>query len=548
MNDGKSRQTIRKFLPDEYEVTAALEAALRAEEASGATLTGPELVCPKAGSVVEAKVLGMQADAVRVDIGWKANGVIPLSEFPDQLPAVGSMLRVRVLRIEDANGEVSCSAEEARRYELIAELGAGRTGKVVQAKVIEAVKGGLVVDVGLRAFMPAKEADVRFVEDLSVFVGRTFDVRVIESNPAERRIVVSRRSLLEEERGRLREKLFTTLAPGQILDGVIVKILDFGVFVDIGGVEGLLHKGDMAWGRIAHPSEMVKEGDRVRVAVLNFDRQSGKISLGLKQTGPSPWDSVEVRYPVGSRHRGRVTGLLDFGAVVELESALSGMVHISELSWEKRVNKPADVVALGQEIEVEVVGIEAAKRRLSLSVKRIEANPHANLSQRFTFASIVEGTVSELLDFGAVIRTACGAEGLLHISEFSWTQRLKHPREMLAVGQKLTLIVLGVDEGKQRLTLSLKQTEPDPWWDADKDFAVGKHCTGKVLRLETFGAFVELRPGVDGLLHISRMGIERGAKPASAVKIGEVVNVEVVELELDARRIALALLPPTDDA
>lgn len=547
MSDPRSRQSVRKFLPDDFEVTQALEAALRQEEASAGTLQGPELTSPKEGAVMDAKVLGLQVDAVRVDIGWKSDGVISTSEFKEQLPAIGAVLRVRVMRMEDANGQVTCSVEQARRADLMAELSSGRTGKVVSAKVMEAVKGGLVVDVGMRAFMPAKEADLRFVEDLSVFVGRTFDVRVIEANPAERRVVVSRRSLLEEERGHLRTKLFETLAAGQVLDGTVVKLLDFGAFVDIGGAEGLLHKGDMAWGRVEHPSELLKEGQRVKVAVLNFDRQSGKISLGLKQTGPSPWDTVDVRYPIGSRHRGKVVGLLDFGAVVELEAALSGLVHVSELSWQKRVHKPGDVVKLGQELEVEVIGIEAEKRRISLSVKRIEENPHANLTQRYTFASIVEGTVTELLDFGAVVRTDTGAEGLVHISELSWTQRVKHPRELLSVGQNVTLIVLGVDEGKQRLSLSLKQTEADPWWDADKDFAVGTHCRGRVLRMENFGAFVELRPGVEGLLHISRMGIERGAKPSAAVKIGADIAVEVVELDLAARKVALALLPADDD-
>lgn len=542
MNDGKSRQSVKKYLPDDLEVMKALESALMAEEASAATLASPELRQPKAGDVVEAKVLGMQADAVRVDVGWKADGVVPNSEFPDQFPEVGSLLRVRVLKLENADGQVACSAEDAKRADLMAELATGRTGRTVEGRVMEAVKGGLVVDVGLRAFMPAREAGLRFIEDLQHFVGQRFPVKVIECNAADRRIIVSRRAILEEERAGQKEKLLATLEAGQVLDGTVVKILDFGAFVDIGGTEGLLHKGDMAWGRVNHPSELVKEGERVRVAVLNFDRSSGKISLGLKQTTAGPWDIIEVSHPVGSRAKGRVTGLLDFGAVVELEPGLAGMVHVSELSWEKRVRKPSDVVQLNQEVEVEVLGIDAPKRRLSLSMRRIEENPHTDLASRFPFASIVEGEVRELLDFGAAIRLDSGAEGLVHVSELSWGQRVNHPREVVAVGQKLTLIVLGVDEGKQRLKLSLKQTEPDPWWDAPGEFAVGSRHTGRVTRVEKFGAFVELKPGFEGLLHVSRMGGEQGARPSALLKHGATVQVEVVELAPEERRASLALV------
>lgn len=542
MNDGKSRQSVRKYLPDDLEVIKALESALISEEASAATLASPELRQPKPGDVVEAKVLGMQADAVRVDVGWKSDGVVPSSEFPDQFPAVGSTLRVRVLKLENADGQVACSAEDAKRADLMAELASGRTGRVVEGRVMEAVKGGLVVDVGLRAFMPAREVGLRFIEDLAPFVGQRFPVRVVECNPADRRIIVSRRSILEEERAGEREKLLATLEAGQVLGGTVVKVLDFGAFVDIGGAEGLLHKGDMAWGRVSHPSELVKEGDHVRVAVLNFDRASGKISLGLKQTTAGPWDTLEVCHPVGSRCKGRVTGLLDFGAVVELEPGLAGMVHVSELSWEKRVRKPADVVKLNQEVEVEVIGIDAAKRKLSLSMRRIEENPHTDLASRFPFATIVEGEVRELLDFGAAIRLDSGAEGMVHVSELAWGQRVNHPSEVVKTGQRLTLIVLGVDEVKQRLKLSLKQTEPDPWWDAASEFAVGTRHTGRVTRVEKFGAFVELKPGFEGLLHVSRMGGEQGDRPAARFKHGATVQVEVVELAPEERRAALAMV------
>jgi small subunit ribosomal protein S1 len=542
MNDGKSRQSIKKYLPDDIEVMKALESALLSEEASAGTLASPELRQPKPGDVVEAKIIGIQADAVRVDVGWKADGVVPCSEFPDQFPAPGSTIRVRVLRLENADGQVACSAEEAKRADLMTELASGKTGRTVDGRVIEAVKGGLVVDVGLRAFMPAREAGLRFIEDLQQFVGQRFPVRVIECNAAERRIIVSRRALLEESRSAEKEKLFATLAAGQVLDGTVVKVLDFGAFVDLGGAEGLLHKGDMAWGRVQHPSELVKEGDHVRVAVLNFDRSSGKISLGLKQTTAGPWDTIDVRHPVGSRHRGRVVGLLDFGAVVELEPGLSGMVHVSELSWEKRVRKPADVVQLNQEVDVEVIGVDVAKKKLSLSMRRIEENPHTDLALRFPFATIVEGEVKELLDFGAAIRLDSGAEGLVHVSELAWGKRVNHPSEIVKLGQRLTLIVLGVEEAKQRLKLSLKQTEPDPWWDAPTEFPVGSRHQGRVTRVENFGAFVELKPGFEGLMHVSRMGGDGTGRPGAQFKQGASVQVEVVELAPEERRAGLALV------
>ncbi len=542
MSEGTSWDKVKRYLPPDEEIDQALAQALKAEESRAeAGGTAPTLQTVRENTLVKGKVVGSQEDKVLIDIHHKADAVIPLAEFGDRAPPAGTEIEAWVMAMENDDGQVVLSVREAQRRRIFEDVVAG-SEKTVRGRISEAVKGGLVVDIGVRAFLPAKELELRFVEDLTPYVGREFDFRVIEVDRMQKRVILSRRVILAEERAKKREALFATLAPGQVVKGVVSNMTDFGAFVDIGGAEGLIHKGDLAWARVAHPSEVLKLGEEVQVQVLTFDRHSGKISLGLKQAGPSPWDSASIRYAVGNRMKGRVVGLLEFGAVVEFEPGVQGLVHVSEMSWNRRVRRPADVVALNDEIEVEVIQLDIDKRKLGLSIKRIEENPWASLERRYPFATVIEGAVADFSDFGAFIRLDDGVEGLVHISELSWTKRYAHAKDALQVGQRVKAIVLGSDAERQRLSLSIRNLEPDPWWDAAKDFPVGSTHKAKITRFETFGAFAELRPGLEGLIHISRLGVERGKRPQDAVSAGQVVDVQVLEVSEENRRASLARL------
>jgi small subunit ribosomal protein S1 len=543
MSDPKSWDKVKRYLPPDEDVDQALRAALRAEEARlTAPRPAPPLATLRENSPVTGRVVGVQEDRVLLDISYKAEAVVPLAEFGGTAPAIGTAITGWVMRIENADGQVELSVREAERRRIFEDVGTGAR-PVVRGRIVEAVKGGLIVDIGMRAFLPAKELELRFVEDLAPYVGRESEFKVLEVDRAERRVILSRRALLQEERAKQKEALFAELAPGQIRKGIVSKVTEFGAFVDLGGADGLIHRGDLAWGRVERPEDVLRAGDEVRVAVLSFDRASGKIGLSLREAGPSPWDSAAIRYAKGTRHRGRVTGLLDFGAMVELEPGVQGLVHLSEMSWKRRVRRAEEAVSLGQSVEVEVVEVHPEKKRIALSMKRVEENPWARLEQRYPFATIVEGTVVELTDFGAFLELEDGVQGLVHVSEISWTQRPRHPGELLAVGQRTKAIVLGADGAEQRLSLSIRNLEPDPWWDAEKDFPPGSRHPARITRIESFGAFAALRTGLEGLIHVSRLGGHRGQRAEDLVRVGEEVQVKVLEISEEKRRASLELEP-----
>lgn len=548
MSDGSPKDQFKRLMPTDEDVDAALEAAMRQEAASAPTsgaLPQASLQVIRAGGLARGTVLALTQDRVIVDLSYKSEGIIPLDEFGENPPAVGAEVQALVVAMEDEDGQVPLSIIEAQRrqiWDAMAE-NAKQGPTDVQAKILEAVKGGLVCDVGVRAFMPAKELDLRYVEDLEVYVGREFQVRVIEVDRAKNRVVVSRRALLRETRERDKAKLFETLEVGQRLEGEVTNITDFGVFVDLGGAEGLVHKGDLAWGRVEDASEIVKPGQKVQVMVTSFDRSNGRIGLSIKDAGPSPWDDAGTRFAEGTRHMGTVVGMLDFGAVVEIDTGVQGLLHISEMSWSKRVRKPEDVCKLQDQVEVEVIALDLDKRKISLSIKRVEENPWSDLESRYSFATVVHGVVTELAEFGAFIKLDDGVEGLVHVSELSWTKRVNHPKEMLEVGQRVDAIVLGSDSERQRLSLSIKKTEPDPWWDIEERYPIGSTTTGKVMRTKQFGAFVEIETGVEGLIHISRLGPDRVSRVEDVVRAGDTVTVEIVEADEEARKMGLALVP-----
>lgn len=536
---------LKSYLPSDDEIEKAMQEAMRQDAASGGVPSaGPAFQALRENTAARGKVLLVDHDTVVVDLSYKSEGIIAIHEFGNNPPSVGDEIDAWVMALENADGQVVLSVKEAQRRQVWEAMSEGaQEGAVLSGKVTEAVKGGCVVDVGMRAFMPARECDIRYVEDLSALVGKDVRVKVIEADRDSRNVVVSRRAVLQKEREQKKGELFETLAEGQTYKGTVTNITDFGAFVDIGGAEGLVHKGDLAWGRVEKVADVVELGQEVEVVVMKFDRGAEKISLGLKQAGPSPWDHAPVRYAEGNRATGRVVGLLDFGAVVEFEPGIQGLVHVSEMRWGKRVNKPEEVVELGEEVEVEVIGLDMAKKKLSLSIKRVEENPWSTLDKKYPFATIVRGTVTRLEDFGAFVQIdGDEVEGLVHVSELVWNERVNHPKEKLSVGDHVTAIVIGNDMQRQRLSLSIKQTEPDPWWDVGERYPTGKTCAATIVRLKDFGAFAELEKGLEGLIHVSNMGEYRVSRPRDVVNVGDRVTVEVLESSEEARRIGLKLV------
>ncbi|MAG56417.1 MAG: 30S ribosomal protein S1 [Planctomycetes bacterium] len=540
---GADKDPLKRYLPSDEEIEKAMEAAMRDVTVSGVPDAGPSFQIIRANTLARGTVIMVQRDTVVVDLSYKAEGVIPLDEYGDAEPSPGDEVEAWVLAVENKDGQVALSIQEGQRQKVWESVRDGATeGAILRGKITEAVKGGCVVDVGMRAFMPARECDIRFVEDLETLVGLDVEVQVIEADREERKVVVSRRAVLSTHREEKKGELFKNLEVGQTRTGVVTNITDFGAFVDIGGADGLIHKGDLAWGHVEKVEEVVQLNQQVEVVVTKFDRQAERIGLSLKQAGPSPWDHASVRYAPGTRTSGRVVGLLDFGAIVELEVGIQGLVHVSEMRWGQRVSKPQDVVELGQPVNVEVLSLDLDRCKISLSMRKVEENPWATLEQNYPFATVVEGTVSRLEDFGAFIELEDGIEGLVHVSELSWTERVSHPREKVSVGDAVTAIVIGNDTDRQRLSLSIRKTEPDPWWDVDERFPAGKTVQGTVVRMKDFGAFVEVATGLEALVHVSNMGFGPGTRPRDVVKIGNIVQCEVMEASEESRRIGLRLI------
>ena len=534
---------IKRYLPTDDELEQALQQALSGGESSPAQSPGiapRELQDVRPEALVKGRVLLVNPDRVTLDIGYKCEGIIDTEEFGDSPPAIGDEVEALVVAMEDENGEVTLSIEEAQRQKIYDSLKSGGADcGILKGTVRQAVKGGLIVDIGVRAFMPAREADLRYVEDLEELVGKTVEVEVVESDPDRERVVVSRRAVLKAARERLRGDLYQRLEVGQVVEGRVSSLTDFGAFVDLGGADGLIFKSDLAWGQVKHPKDVLSVDQVVKVTVLSIDAENDKIGLGLKQGGPSPWDGAEERYKVGTRHSGCVKSMLDFGVIVETEPGVEGLCHISEMSWTKHIKTPAEKVRIGEEVDVEVIALDLDKHKISFSMKKVEANPWDNLEQRYPFATIVKGQVSRVVDFGAFVELPDGVEGLVHVSEISWSERYERASEALEPGQAVTAIVIGADEDRHRLSLSIRKTTPDPWWDAEEKFA-GKTVTGVVKQFRPFGAFIEIADGLLGLLHISRIA-GASVRPQEVLKLGQEVEVEVLEVDEEERRLSLAM-------
>lgn len=498
------------------------------------------------GGIVKGQVVTIEPNGVVVDIGYKSEGTVPMEEFsPKELQSIkpGDVIEVFIEDREDAEGNIVLSKEKADRrkvWENIEEV--YKMGKPITGKIIGKVKGGLNVDIGIKAFLPGSQIDVRPIKDLDRMVGQTSQVKIIKMDQKRGNVVVSRRALIEEQVKKMREQTLEALAEGQLLEGYVKNITDYGVFVDLGGIDGLLHITDISWGRIGHPSEVFKVGEKISVKVLKYDPDTGRVSLGHKQKTPDPWIAVEDKCPVGSRVQGKVVSITDYGAFVSVEDGVEGLIHISDMSWTNEVKHPSRVVSVGEIITAVVLNIDKQNRKISLGLKQAESNPWGTVENKYPAGTIIEGKVRNLTEFGAFVGLEEGIDGLIHISDMSWLKHIKHPSEVLKKGQSVKAAVLKVDKEKQRISLGLKQLTGDPWTkDIPERYSIGGAVKGKIVRITDFGIFVELEEGVEGLIHVSESGVEPPVRAEDIMKPGDEIWAKVIKIDSVDKKIALSI-------
>ena len=499
----------------------------------------------KVGDIVTGRVVEVQEDYVLVDINYKSEGLIPISEFRvvdgARDIAVGSDVEVYIDRIENENGMVVLSKDKADMLRAWNDISrAAENEEVIEGTIIAKVKGGLSVDIGVKAFLPGSQIDLRPVRNIDAYIGKVYKFKVIKFNKKRGNIVLSRRALLEEERESLRSQTLDAMKEGSVVKGVVKNITDYGAFIDLGGMDGLLHITDMSWGRVKHPSEILNVGDEIDVKVLKFDNEKERVSLGLKQLKADPWEEVAAGFTPGSKVTGKVVSLTDYGAFIELAEGIEGLIHVSEMSWTKRVKHPSQILKVGDDVEVQVLEIDGGNRRISLGMKQLEANPWIEMKESYAPGTIIEGEVKSITDFGVFIGVEDGIDGMIHISDFSWTKRINHPSEMFKKGDKVRAVVLGVDIENERFSLGLKQLESDPWSNIESKYNIGNQYDVKVVKLADFGVFVELESDIEGLIHISELSTKRVDKPDDVVKVDDVVRAEIISIDRDSRKIGLS--------
>jgi small subunit ribosomal protein S1 len=497
------------------------------------------------GELIRGRVVQVTNDEVLVDIGYKSEGMIPRHEFAgpgaERLPQPGDEIEAILERTESSSGYVVLSHERARRnraWDTVEE--AFRTGATVKGRVLERVKGGLAVDVGVRAFLPGSIADSRPLKNLDVLKGRELEFRVVGLDRKRGNIVLSRKAVLDEIADVKRKEAQEALADGRVLTGVVKNITDYGAFVDLGGIDGLLHVTDMSWGRVGHPSEVVKVGQTLEVRVLKFDAETGRISLGMKQLKPDPWHDLPAHYPVGARVRGRVVSLTDYGAFVELEEGVEGLIHVSEMSWTKRIKNPSKILKVGDTVEAVIADVNAETRRLSLSLRATEPNPWEQLAEKYRIGDRITGTVRNLTDFGAFVEIEDGIDGLVHVSDMSWGRRVKHPSEVLKKGEQIQAILTAIDVENRRISLSIKEFRPNEWEQFAAVHQPGDLLDGTVAKVADFGVFVRLPEGLEGLMHVSETDLPRGERPVDHFHEGENIRVKILRIEPAEQRIGLS--------
>jgi small subunit ribosomal protein S1 len=510
------------------------------------SLMEQSLRAPRPGDVLTGTVLLVTRDNVIIDINYKCEGQVPLAEFLDHEGKVvvkeGDEVDVYFEGTETDNGTVMLSHAKAEKFKIWRELErAFQQETPVEGVILGKVKGGLQVDIGVPAFLPGSHVELRPARNLDRYVGQRGRFQILKFNRARGNVVVSRRAVIERERASLKEQTLKVLEEGVILEGTVKNITDYGAFVDLGGIDGLLHITDMAWGRLQRPSEVVKVGDKVKVVVLKYDPARERVSLGMKQIMPDPWSKAAESYPVGARFRGKVVSVTDYGAFVELEKGVEGLIHVSEMTWSKRAVHPSKVVNVGDYVEVQVLGVDEANRRISLGLKQTEPNPWQALAERHPIGSRVTGKVKSLTDFGVFVEIEPGIDGLVHISDLSWTKKVRHPSELYQKGDEVEAVVLGIEVEQERVSLGIKQVTPDPWDTVAQRYPLNTKVNGTVSSVADFGVFVEIEEGIEGLIHISQLSNERVDKPSSLYKVGDKVEALIVQVDSRERRIGLSV-------
>jgi small subunit ribosomal protein S1 len=498
----------------------------------------------KAGNVVVGTVVQINPDSVVVDVGGKSEGLIPSNEFLDEHGQVktdikvGDQFDVLIERTENENGLISLSKEKADRQKIWNAL---EENAVVEGRILSRIKGGLSVDIGVNAFLPGSQVDLRPVRNLDKMLGETYEFKIIKLNKRRGNIVLSRRVLLEEQRENMRGDTLKQLEEGQVVEGAVKNLTDYGAFIDLGGIDGLLHITDMSWGRVTHPSDILNVGDKIDVKILKFDREKERVSLGLKQIAPDPWSDVEAKFPVGKKVVGKVVSLTDYGAFIELEEGVEGLIHVSEMSWTKRIKHPNKVLSIGDEVESVVLALDIPNRRISLGLKQVEPNPWEVVGEKFPIGTIIEGQVKNITDFGIFVGVDEGIDGLVHISDLSWTKRVKHPSELYKKGDLVRAVVLNIDRENERFSLGVKQLMADPWESIPVRFSPGTIIRGQVTSVTDFGIFLEVEEGIEGLIHVSEISKEKVDTPKNFAKVGEDLEAVVLHVDTVERKIALSI-------
>jgi small subunit ribosomal protein S1 len=498
------------------------------------------------GELVRGEIVQINKEFILVDIGYKSEGQIPIEEFIDpegNLTAkVGEKVDVLLERREDDNGLILLSKDKAAKIKVWDEIRKvyERDG-TMRGKIVSRIKGGMTVDIGLPAFLPGSQIDLKPVRDFDSMIGTEHDFKILKYNKRRGNIVLSRRAILETERASLREKTLQILCEDAVLEGTVKNVTDYGLFIDLGGIDGLLHITDMSWGRVGHPSEMYQTGEKITVKVLNFDKGTERVSLGLKQLRPDPWTDAEGNYPIGTRVHGKVVSLADYGAFVEVEEGIEGLIHISEMSWTRKIRHPSQIVKVGDFVEAVVLNIDPPNKRISLGLKQVEPNPWDIIEEKYPVGTTIEGKIKNITDFGIFIGIDEGIDGLVHISDISWTKRVKHPSEVYRKGQEVQAVVLNIDKESERFSLGIKQLSADPWEEVSEKYRPGTRITGTVTNVTDFGVFVELEEGIEGLIHVSELSKDKGGNPLSRFKVDDVIQAKVINVSRQDKKIGLSI-------
>jgi small subunit ribosomal protein S1 len=498
------------------------------------------------GEVVSGEIVQVDKEYVLVDIGYKSEGQIPIREFVDadgqMTAAVGDKIEVLLERREDDEGAIKLSKEKAAKikvWDKIREI--YENDKTVKGTIVSRVKGGLSVDIGLQAFLPGSQVDLRPIRDMDALVGTEHEFKIVKYNKRRGNIVLSRRALLEAERNAMKEKTLEIIEEGAVLRGVVKNITDYGLFIDLGGIDGLVHITDMSWGRVGHPSEMHQTGDEIEVKVLSFDKERERVSLGIKQLTPDPWSQVAEKYPIGTKITGRVVSLTDYGAFVEVEQGVEGLIHVSEMSWTRKVRHPSQLLTIGEMVDAVVLNMDVGRKRISLGMKQVAPNPWDVIEEKYPVGTTIEGKIKNITDFGAFIGIDEGIDGLVHISDMSWTKRIKHPSELYKKGNEVRAVVLNIDKENERFSLGIKQLTPDPWDEIPVKYKPGTRVTGTVTNVTDFGLFLELEEGIEGLVHVSEISGDKKGNPLSRFQIDDVIQAKVINVSRDEKKIGLSI-------